>query len=77
MSFERVYFFTPTSTSNFCNWYSILYVDLQSKLQEDYETVQNMLEEKYKEIESLTKELTEKSPEHAEEHALVVIICCF
>jgi len=31
-----------------------------------------MLEEKYKEIESLTKEITDKSPDMAEEHALVV-----
>ena len=35
---------------------------LQVKLQEDFDTVQIMLEEKEKEIEVLTKELTEKSP---------------
>ncbi|KAH3717233.1 hypothetical protein DPMN_060014, partial [Dreissena polymorpha] len=46
--------------------------DFQTKLQEDYETVQNMLEEKCREIESLTRELMERSPESlGDEHTLV------
>ncbi|XP_023932466.1 A-kinase anchor protein 9-like [Lingula anatina] len=36
--------------------------DFQSKLQEDYDTVQTMLEEKQKEIENLSKELEEARP---------------
>lgn len=46
--------------------------EFQSKLQEDYETVQTMLEEKDKEVETLHNELTEKAPDQSGEHALVV-----
>lgn len=49
--------------------------EFQSKLQEDYETVQTMLEEKDKEVEALHNELTEKAPDQSGEHALVVSIC--
>lgn len=44
----------------------------QNKLQEDFDTVQTMLEEKDREIESLTKELTDRSPTQSDEHSLVV-----
>ena len=44
----------------------------QSKLQEDFDTVQVMLEDKEREIEQLTKELTDRSPDAGDEHALVV-----
>ncbi|XP_061193837.1 golgin subfamily B member 1-like [Saccostrea echinata] len=42
--------------------------DFQNKLQEDFDTVQQMLEEKEKEIDTLTRELSERVPEdHSEE----------
>ena len=47
-------------------------ITFQSKLQEDFDTVQVMLEDKEREIEQLTKELTDKSPESTDDHSLVV-----
>ena len=44
----------------------------QTKLQEDFDTVQVMLEDKEREIEQLTKELTDRSPTAGDEHAIVV-----
>lgn len=42
--------------------YKHLNIIFQSKLQEDYDTVQTMLEEKQHEIESLSKDLLELQP---------------
>ena len=54
-------------------WYELnIMITFQSKLQEDFDTVQVMLEDKEREIEQLTKELTDKSPESTDDHSLVV-----
>ena len=46
-----------------------MFVSFQNKLQEDFDTVQQMLEEKEREIDTLTRELSERMPgeDHSEE----------
>ena len=46
-----------------------MFVLFQNKLQEDFDTVQQMLEEKEREIDTLTRELSERMPgeDHSEE----------